>query len=186
MKLSFSIKGWEKYPWADIVRIAGEMELQGIELRSIHGTPLTARGGPFHAHMAAATLRELYEAGLSLPCIDAVCDIADEACFEANCREIADCIETARQFRIPNIRVHATSGEVTDTLRRCLRQAEALASEAGVTVLIETVGIFADTGRLRDLLNEFASDYLAVLWDFQHPYRICGETPDQTLQNLGA
>ena len=24
MKLSFSIKGWEKYPWADIVRIAGK------------------------------------------------------------------------------------------------------------------------------------------------------------------
>ena len=77
MKLSFSIKGWERYAWTDYVRTAKEMELQGIELRNIHGTSLTARGGPFHAHMAAATLRELYEAGLSLPCIDAVCDIAD-------------------------------------------------------------------------------------------------------------
>ena len=66
MKLSFSIKGWERYAWADYVRIAKEMELQGIELRNIHSTPLTARGGPFHAHMASATLRELYEAGL--PC----------------------------------------------------------------------------------------------------------------------
>ncbi|MBR4692823.1 MAG: sugar phosphate isomerase/epimerase, partial [Oscillospiraceae bacterium] len=187
MKLSFSIKGWEKYAWADTVRIAREMELQGIELRSIHGTPLTERGGPFHAHMASATLRELYEAGLSLPCIDAVCDIADEAHFEENCREIADCIETARQFRIPNIRVHATSGgEVTPSLVNCLREAEVLASRAGVTVLIETVGIFADTGRLRDVLNDFASDYLAVLWDLQHPYRINGETPDRTIQNLGA
>jgi fatty-acyl-CoA synthase len=187
MKLSFSIKGWERYSWADYVRTAKEMELQGIELRNIHGTSLTARGGPFHAHMAAATLRELYEAGLSLPCIDAVCDIADAEKLELNCREIADCIETARQFKIPNIRVHATSGgEVTDALIECLRRSEALAMQAGVTVLIETVGIFADTGRLRDVLNGFASDYLAVLWDFQHPYRVCGETPDQTIQNLGA
>ncbi len=187
MKLSFSIKGWERYAWTDYVRTAKEMELQGIELRNIHGTSLTARGGPFHAHMAAATLRELYEAGLSLPCIDAVCDIADGDKLEENCREIADCIETARQFKIPNIRVHATSGgEVTDSLVECLRRSETLAKQAGVTVLIETVGIFADTGRLRDVLNDFASDYLAVLWDFQHPYRVCGETPDQTIQNLGA
>ena len=187
MKLSFSIKGWERYAWADYVRIAKEMELQGIELRNIHATPLTARGGPFHAHMASATLRELYEAGLSLPCIDAVCDIADGQKLEENCREIADCIETARQFKIPNIRVHATSGgEVTDALMECLRRSETLAMQAGVTVLIETVGIFADTGRLRDVLNSFASDYLAVLWDFQHPYRVCGETADQTIQNLGA
>ena len=128
MKLSFSIKGWERYSWADYVRIAKEMELQGIELRNIHSTPLTARGGPFHAHMAAATLRELYEAGLSLPCIDAVCDIADAGKLEDNCREIADCIETARQFKIPNIRVHATSGgEVTDALIECLRRSETLA-----------------------------------------------------------
>ena len=187
MKLSFSIKGWERYAWTDYVRTAKEMELQGIELRNIHGTSLTARGGPFHAHMAAATLRELYEAGLSLPCIDAVCDIADGDKLEENCREIADCIETARQFKIPNIRVHATSGgEVTDALVECLRRSETLAKQAGVTVLIETVGIFADTGRLRDVLNDFASDYLAVLWDFQHPYRVCGETPDKTIQNLGA
>ena len=39
--------------------------------------------------------------------------------------EIADCIETARQFKIPNIRVHATSGgEVTDALVECLRRSE--------------------------------------------------------------
>ena len=122
------------------------------------------------------------EAGLSLPCIDAVCDIADGDKLEENCREIADCIETARQFKIPNIRVHATSGgEVTEALIECLRRSETLAMQAGVTVLIETVGIFADTGRLRDVLNDFASDYLAVLWDL-----VCGETADQTIQNLGA
>jgi len=187
MKLSFSIKGWEKYSWADYIRAAKENDLHGIELRNIHDTPLTARGGPFHPHMAAATLRELYEAGLSLPCIDAVCDIADADRFEENVKEIAACVETARSFKIPNVRVHATSGgEVTDTLIACLREADRLAEEADVTVLIETVGIFADTSRLRDVLNGFASDHLAVLWDFQHPYRVCGESADQTIQNLGA
>ena len=187
MKLSFSMKGWEKIDWPELMALAQEMEFQGIELRDILHSPLTEKGGPFHAHTAAATLRELYEKGLSIPCVDAVCDIADDSRFDENQQEIAACIQTAKDFRIPNIRVHATSGgEVTEKLLTTLENASALAEEAGVTVLIETVGIFADTAKLRDVLNRFASDNLAVLWDFQHPYRVCGESPDRTIQNLGA
>ena len=74
-------------------------------------------------------------------------------------------------------------GAVTEKLLRTLENAAALAEEADVTVLIETVGIFADTEKLRDVLNRFASDHLAVLWDFQHPYRVCGESPDRTRQD---
>ncbi len=187
MKLSFSMKGWEKIDWPELMALAQEMEFQGIELRNVLHSPLTEKGGPFHAHTAAATLRELYEKGLSIPCVDAVCDIADDSRFDENQQEIAACIQTAKDFRIPNIRVHATSGgEVTEKLLTTLENASALAEEAGVTVLIETVGIFADTAKLRDVLNRFASDNLAVLWDFQHPYRVCGESPDRTIQNLGA
>ena len=187
MKLSFSMKGWEKVDWPELMAVAQEMEFQGIELRNVLHSPLTEKGGPFHAHTAAATLRELFEKGLSIPCVDAVCDIADDSRFEENQTEIAACIQTAKDFRIPNIRVHATSGgEVTEKLLKTLENAAELAEEADVAVLIETVGIFADTAKLRDVLNRFASDHLAVLWDFQHPYRVCGETPDQTIQNLGA
>ena len=187
MKLSFSMKGWEQIDWPELMTLAQEMEFQGIELRDILHSPLTEKGGPFHAHTAAATLRALYEKGLRIPCVDAVCDIADDSRFDENQAEIAACIRTAKDFRIPNIRVHATSGgEVTEKLLQTLENAAALAEEAGVTVLIETVGIFADTEKLRDVLNRFASDHLAVLWDFQHPYRVCGESPDRTIQNLGA
>ena len=40
-----------------------------------------------------------------------------------------------------------------------------------VSVLIKTVGIYADTGRLRALMDSFASDNLAALWDMHHPFR---------------
>ena len=48
MKLSFSINGWDGYSWEDFVQTALEVGMQGIELRGVHGTPLDARGGPFH------------------------------------------------------------------------------------------------------------------------------------------
>ena len=50
MKLSFSINGWDGYSWEDFVQTALEVGMQGIELRGVHGTPLDARGGPFHPH----------------------------------------------------------------------------------------------------------------------------------------
>ena len=111
MKLSFSIKGWSGHTWSDFCDLALEMEFQGIELHNIHNTDFTAKGGPFHAHTAAATIRGLQEKKLSIPCIDSICDIADDDKFDYNCSEIATCIETARVFKIPNIRIHAGSAK---------------------------------------------------------------------------
>jgi fatty-acyl-CoA synthase len=60
------------------------------------------------------------------------------------------------------------------------------AEREGVTLLLETFDIYADTGRLRNILESFAHDNLAALWDMQHPYRLCGESPETTITNLGA
>lgn len=66
--------------------------------------------------------------------------------------------------------------------RRCFPEAE----HAGVTLLIETAGIYADTRRLSTVLKAFACDSLCALWDVHHPYRFAGESPETTITNLGA
>ena len=53
-------------------------------------------------------------------------------------------------------------------------------------MLIETTGIFCDTGVLRDLLNEFACESVAAVWDMYSPYFCCDEQPETTITNLGA
>ena len=187
MKLSFSTKGWKGYTWPEFCSLAEEMGFQGIELNNIHNTSFTEKGGPFHPHTAPATLRDMQEKGLSIPCIDARCDLGRDGAYDENCEEIRSCIMTAKDFKIPYVRIHATSGtEVTESMMNCLETSVQAAAEAGVSLLIETLGIFADTGKLRDVLNVFASDNLAALWDMHYPYRICGEKPDITIQNLGA
>ena len=60
-----------------------------------------------------------------------------------------------------------------------------LAEEKGVTLLLKTSGIYADTARLRSMLESFASDWLGALWDMHHPYRDFGESADATIKNLG-
>ena len=188
MKLSFSINGWDGYSWEDFVQTALEVGMQGIELRGVHGTPLDARGGPFHPHQTAATARSLFEKNLQIPCLDAVCDLSDRGACGENRREIAACMEIARNLSVPYVRIHATGeGEgAAEAAADCLAPLVPLAEERGVTLLLETVGAFSDTARLRDVLNRFASDRLAALWDLHHPYRDRGESPETTIQNLGA
>ncbi len=51
---------------------------------------------------------------------------------------------------------------------------------------MKTSGIYADTSRLRSLLDGFACDSFAALWDMHHTYRTAKETADATIKNLGA
>ena len=192
MKLSFSTKGWHGRTFQDFVAIAGELGFEGIELHNIRGELFSDRGGAFYSPQAcAATVRMLYEKKLSLPCIDVLSDPADPAARDETLAEIAACLEIAHNLRIPFVRLRALSGAedssraalcVRDLLEAALPNARA----RGIVLLIETVGIFSSTARLRDILNYFASDDLAALWEMYAPYAIGGESPEETITNLGA
>ena len=60
------------------------------------------------------------------------------------------------------------------------------AERTGVVLLIKTAGTFADTGKLRDVLNHFASDHLAACWSVFDTWFVSGETAEKTITNLGA
>ena len=77
MNVSFSTRGWQDIPWEDQIRMAQTMRFGGVELYNVQNTPaLTDRGGPLHKYNAAATARELWQAGLRIPCFDTSCDIS--------------------------------------------------------------------------------------------------------------
>ena len=53
-------------------------------------------------------------------------------------------------------------------------------------MLVETTGIFADTTRLCDLMNHFASDFIGADWNMYETYFVGGEDSEKTITNLGA
>ncbi len=189
MKLSFSTKGWHNNSFEEFCDIATELGFQGIELHNIHNRLFCDRDGAFHGYAAAATLRRLYEKGLTLPCIDAICELSDS---EEAAEEITACMEIAQNLHIPNVRLRANAVEAEKTaaavesvaglLAKLLPKAEA----AGVTLLLETSGLFCCTGELRDMLERFASDRLAALWAISSTVLEGEETPETTIRNLGA
>ena len=184
MKLSFSTRGWNKLGWDDIIASACEMHFGGIEVYNVYKTSgMTDVAGPFHDYSLVRSYRELREKKLNIPCFDTSNDIS--AADDAMVDEMKRTICLASDMHSPYVCVFARENNA-ETIRRNLNVLIPVASEKNITILIKTSGIYTDTALLRDLLNEFACDQLAVLWDVHHPYRHNGETPAQSIKNLGA
>lgn len=188
MKLSFSTKGWHGRSFEEFCAMAKELRFSGIELHNVFNPLFTHKDSAFHDYATAATLRRLYEMKLSVPCIDSICDPADPDTREASLKEIGECIRIARNLHIPNIRIHAVAGGegAVETVKSFMQTILPTAEEAGITLLLETSGLFSDTARLRDMLEQFACDSLAALWDMYATYFQAGELPEKTIENLGA
>ena len=107
MKLCFSTKGWHDSSFDDFCALAVDLGFDGVELHNIHNRLFTEKDGAFHDYAAAATLRNLYLKKLTIPCIDAICDVADGAKRAEAVTEILKCIEIARNLKIPYLRIRA-------------------------------------------------------------------------------
>ncbi len=190
MKLSFSTKGWHNSSFEDFCAIAKDLKFQGIELHNIHNRLFTDKDGAFHDYTAAATVRKLYELKLNIPCIDSICDCGKTNEKEDTITEIRTCISIAKNLKIPAVRVRAIGDGDTDASFACaediIRTLLPEAENANISILVETSGIFCDTAKLLQLLNTFACDNLAALWDMYSTYFIGHEEAETTIKNLGA
>ncbi|MBO5321550.1 MAG: AMP-binding protein [Clostridia bacterium] len=190
MKYSFLTKGWHNNTFDEFCAIAKDLKFKGIELHNIHNRLFTDKDGAFHDYAAAKTVRKLFEMKLQIPCIDTICNLADASRENENIKEIEACIDIASNLKIPYIRIYASEKEYTEeknqNVANIITKVLPLAEEKNVCLLLETSGIYADTSKLRAILESFASDTLGALWDMYSPYFVCDEQPDTTIKNLGA
>ncbi|MBR1560546.1 MAG: AMP-binding protein, partial [Clostridia bacterium] len=181
MKLSFSIQYWNDLDWNAFRLAALDAKLQGVELYDIDGPVFQGKSSPTNPELASATRRSLINQGLAIPCIDTVGDFTDPG-FE---RELGDCLEAAVNLGVEHIAIHTSA----DNQAACAERVAQLLAAVGpkpVDLLVETTGAYADTARLRDLLNRFADDRLAAAWDMNATCLTGGEDAETTITNLGA
>ena len=183
MNLSFSTIAWQNLDWQEYINLAHDMEFSGIELAC--PLPLMAPGAPLHSFKARTTAREMRAKNLSVPNIDSTLDLSDAESLEDNVVNLKDIITLAAQLGCGCVSVCAKS-EDEDTLRAALQKTLPHAIDNNVCILVETTGIYADTNRLCLLLDSFASDNLAALWNIYDPFFAAQEKPAITIRNLGA
>jgi len=184
MKLSFSTRGWSDLDWPEMLDCASQMRFSGIELYNVtRQNDLTGTDGPLGKHGLGSTLRALRERRISIPCFDTSADISRED--PETLEDIKSTLALASSLKVPYVCLFAKE-DVPQTIEKNLTDLIEAARRLNVSILLKTSGIYSDTAKLRDLLNRFASDNLAVVWDVHHPYRDFGESPADSIRNLGA
>ncbi len=182
MKLSFSTRGWPNLSWEEMLSTACDMGFSGVEVYNLPKFSTFLDGnGPFHKYQTAATVRQLREKKLEIPCFDSSCDIS---LLDCRLEDLYTLMEVAHNTQVPYV-VCCALTEDEETVHKHLQALLPKAEELKVTVLLKTSGIYADTARMRQMMDGFASDQLAALWDVHHPYRDKGESGDTTIKNLG-
>lgn len=191
MKLSFSTNGWE-LSFSELIKVLAENRIQGLEIHDINA-PGFEKEKPFDRANTARTKKALFESGVAVSCIDAVANLADKSAAAAAEAEIKRAVEVAADLGCEYVRLHAYASEKTEEkYRECdeflftfLPPLITFAEERGVTLLMETMGVYADTERLANFLGSFACDNFSALWDIHHTHRFAGEKAETSVKNLG-
>lgn len=192
MKIAFSTLGCPNFSWPDIYSMAKDLNFDGIEIRGLGTEIFAVQAQPFTEEQLPQTRKKLSSLHLEIPCLASGCCLKFTEKAEENYQEIVQYILLASRLGTPYIRIladlepHITDEVDDEVVLAALKRLIPLAEEKGVTLLVETNGVYADTARLRELLDRIESDAVAALWDMHHPYRFAGETPGQTVHNLGA
>ena len=192
MKIAFSTLGCPDFDWPDIYSMAKDLGFDGIEIRGLGNEIFAVKAKPFTEAELPQTVKKLAELRLEIPCLSSGCCHKFTEKAEQNYEEIVEYITLASKLGTPYIRILADQNpepgdEVDDAVvLAALRRLIPVAEAKGVTLLLETNGVYSNTERLRGLLEQLASDAVAALWDAHHPYRFAAETPGKTVQNLGA
>ncbi|MCR5323802.1 MAG: AMP-binding protein [Lachnospiraceae bacterium] len=192
MKICFSTLACPDFSWTDIYSMAKDLGFDGIEIRGI-GEDISAVKSPvFQGDRLNATIKKLKDLKLEIPCLASGCCLKEETAHDAVVEELTAYIELADKLGTPYIRILADKdpepvNDINDEyIVSVLKELAAVAEKyENVTLLVETNGVYSDTLRLKRLIDKTGSKKVAALWDIHHPYRYMGESPDETVKNLG-
>ena len=191
MKLSFSTNGW-KLTFKKLVSLCAENKISGLEIHDVNA-PCFSDEQPFSKDNVARTNKLLFENGVSVSCVDATKNIADERIKNDAESEILRAISVAKELNCKFVRLHAfissdmkkSKAECDAFVRSFVAPLIPKAESEGIVLLMESMGLYAATEDLKNLLNFFACDSFAAVWDIHHTHRYAGESAETSVENLG-
>jgi sugar phosphate isomerase/epimerase len=191
MKLAFSTLGCPEWGWDDILSAASDLGYSGVEIRGLSNELFAPSIPEFSAQRIGQTKSSLTRLNLKVPCLASACVLGKQAAYDSALAEGRAYIDKAAAIGAEFVRVMcedtAAPESAVDTglVKSALTELGAYAAQAGVTVLLETNGWYADSGRMAKLFSEIESSGLGILWDVHHPYRYFGELPRLTTNRIG-
>lgn len=191
MKISFSTLACPDFSWQEIYSMAKDFQFDGIEIRGLGNDIFSYKALPFQDSEIEKTVSKLQSLGLEIPCLSSGTCLKSRENLSAAIEEITEYAKLASKLNTSYIRILGDKepdprDDVDDNVvYDALVKLVPIAEEYNVTLLVETNGVYSDTLRLKRLLDKVGSRKIAALWDLHHPYRFAGESPEDTVSNLG-
>lgn len=193
MKYAFSTNACPDWDFKKIIATAKMLKFDGIEICDLQNELHTPQIKEFSDSDFSQTMAYINGSNLKIPIIGTQTYLCDETNKIQLLQEPYECIEIAEKAGIPYIKVNGdfhTIPSVDNNINLFfvfdnMKQICSYANPKGITVLIETKGIFSDSRLLARFLNELNSKNAGVLWDINSTVRYSGETPQQTFSVFG-
>lgn len=190
MKISFSTLGCPEWTWKEIIATAKDFGYDGVEVRGIAKEMYVPNIKEFSKEKIEATKAKLTKLGLEISCLTSACYLHKTQKSVKYIEEAKEYMDKAVELGVPYIRVLGDTepepGENVNekSVKDALAELSKYANHKPIMVLIETNGIWADSKKLANLLDEIGSENLGVIWDIHHPFRFMNETMEETYENL--
>ncbi len=191
MKIACTTLACPDWTLQTVLQRFAEFGYDAVDFRGLGGEMNLWKLPAFSTELAA-TAERIAASGLAVSGMSsgARAFVADPGGRERALAEVRQYAKLCRALGCPMIRVFG--GDVGDTpmaeaipvSAEALRRMAEAAGE-GVTVAVETHDTWVRTGPLAEVIARVGRDDVGVLWDLHHPFRLGGETPRQTYDNIG-
>jgi sugar phosphate isomerase/epimerase len=191
MKLAFTTLGCPEWNIDTIISRAVAYGFDGVDFRGLQ-EEMRIYELPEFSTNAIETAERFNDAKLNISCFSSSARIFSSASERsAHLEEVKHYAKLCQIFGTKYIRVFGGSiGNVErtkaiTTAALCLQKMGEIADEYNVTILLETHDDWTNSSHVNAIIEKVNSDAVGVLWDIHHPYRMEGEDPAGTLQNIG-
>ncbi len=182
MKLSFSTKHVKADSFLELCNIAADYGFSGFEIYDVDKEKNEHIDSIFNEQFTTDSKRKLVNRKINIPvitCPEKIGENTDTKTVEAY-------IEYAFKTSIKGVIFRIEDITSYEKLKENLSPAIKKADEYGVHLLLETFGVLANTKKVLEVINTFATASLKVCWNIRETYFVAKETADTTIQTLGA
>jgi len=190
MKIAFSTLGCPDWTFGEMMSTAKDLNFDAIEIRGIENEVFAPYAKPFIKRNLSNTIKLLGDKKIEISLLATGVSVGQTSHIESAFGEATVYTDLAEKLGVKFIRVMITNkpqpedtdfeGAVIAYQRIC-----DYAKESGITPLIETNGILADSKRMREFIKKTNRQNSGVLWDIHHPYRFFNEPAHETFNNIG-
>ena len=191
MKIAFTTLACPEWDLDEIIARAREYGYDGVDFRGYRGQMDLCKLPEFAPPAAAAAARKLADAGLTVACLSSSVRLCqpDEEGLAAAIEEVRRYAELCGIFAARFVRVFGGAvGDASrgDAVEMAVAGLDKLARAAHPAILaVETHDDWVDTSLLAELFRRTDAPNVCALWDVHHPYRLHGESPQESWRNIG-